>query len=111
MVRRERSHRAGIGDATAAAVANFATLPQHGREPMRATRTRSLVLHLLTGVAALVTILGSDPHAQSQASGGGRGVPASGNDGWIQLFNGRNLDGWYTFFSKSGKNNDPSGLV
>jgi hypothetical protein len=25
----------------------------------------------------------------------------------ISLFNGRNLDGWYTFLTESGKNNDP----
>ena len=25
----------------------------------------------------------------------------------IQLFNGKNLDGWYTFLQKSGRNNDP----
>ena len=78
---------------------------------MRATLTRSLVLQLMIGVAAVVAILGSDPHAQSQASAGQPGVPAPGNDGWIQLFNGRNLDGWYTFLSKSGQNNDPAGLI
>ncbi|MES1218722.1 MAG: DUF1080 domain-containing protein [Bacteroidota bacterium] len=28
-------------------------------------------------------------------------------DQTIHLFNGKNLDGWYTFLQKSGKNNDP----
>lgn len=26
----------------------------------------------------------------------------------IQLFNGKNLDGWYTFLKKEGRNNDPN---
>ena len=30
-------------------------------------------------------------------------LPAAGADGWISLFNGRNLDGWYTFLQTSGK--------
>ncbi len=37
-------------------------------------------------------------------------MPAPGADGWISLFNGRNLDGWYTFLQQSGRNNDPSGI-
>lgn len=27
-------------------------------------------------------------------------------DGWISLFNGRNLDGWYSFLLTAGKSND-----
>lgn len=27
--------------------------------------------------------------------------------GWVSLFNGRNLDGWYSYFNSTGKNNDP----
>jgi len=30
-------------------------------------------------------------------------LPAPGADGWISLFNGRNLDGWYTFLQTSGR--------
>jgi len=30
-------------------------------------------------------------------------APAPGADGWIPLFNGRNLDGWYTFLQRSGR--------
>ena len=26
----------------------------------------------------------------------------------IQLFNGKNLNGWYTFLKKEGRNNDPN---
>lgn len=31
-------------------------------------------------------------------------------DGWIPLFNGKNLDGWYSYLDSSGKNNDPQGV-
>jgi hypothetical protein len=30
---------------------------------------------------------------------------------WIALFNGRNLDGWYTFLQKHGKNQDPDRVI
>jgi hypothetical protein len=33
--------------------------------------------------------------------------PASAEDGWIPLFNGKNFDGWYTYLDSRGKNNDP----
>ena len=32
---------------------------------------------------------------------------AEPDDGWISFFNGKNLDGWYTFLSEYGKDNDP----
>jgi hypothetical protein len=35
--------------------------------------------------------------------------PALGQ-GWEPLFNGRNLDGWYTFLPSTGKNRDPQGV-
>ncbi len=31
--------------------------------------------------------------------------------GWTPLFNGRNLDGWYTFLQKHGKNRDPDRVI
>jgi 3-keto-disaccharide hydrolase len=31
-------------------------------------------------------------------------------DGWIALFNGKNLDGWYSFLKTAGKNNDSKGV-
>ena len=30
---------------------------------------------------------------------------------WVPLFNGRNLDGWYTFLQKHGKNSDPEHVI
>lgn len=33
------------------------------------------------------------------------------DSGFGPLFNGRNLDGWYTFLQKHGKNNDPDKII
>jgi hypothetical protein len=30
---------------------------------------------------------------------------------WVPLFNGRNLDGWYTYLQKHGKNRDPDHVI
>ena len=38
-----------------------------------------------------------------------RAAPA--DEHWTPLFNGRNLDGWYTFLQKHGKNNDPDHVI
>lgn len=35
------------------------------------------------------------------------GSPAADEEGWTPLFNGKNLDGWYTWLPSTGKNNDP----
>ena len=32
------------------------------------------------------------------------------NEGWVPLFNGKNLDGWYSYLDSSGKNKDPKGV-
>jgi hypothetical protein len=37
--------------------------------------------------------------------------PPASDAHWIPLFNGRNLDGWYTFLQKHGKNSDPDHVV
>lgn len=34
----------------------------------------------------------------------------SDNEGWTSLFNGENLDGWYTYLPSTGKNEDPKGV-
>lgn len=36
---------------------------------------------------------------------------AKASGGWTPLFNGRDLDGWYTFLQKHGKNSDPDRVV
>ena len=33
------------------------------------------------------------------------------SEGWVRLFNGQNLDGWYTFLQEHGKNHDPDGII
>lgn len=38
-------------------------------------------------------------------------LTAGGEDeGWVPLFNGHNLDGWYTWLPSTGKNDDPQGV-
>ena len=37
----------------------------------------------------------------------GQPAPSPESDGWVSLFNGKNLDGWYTFLPSTGKNADP----
>ena len=37
-------------------------------------------------------------------------MPAEASDGWVSLFNGRNLDGWYTMLQQSA-GPDKSGLT
>jgi hypothetical protein len=32
------------------------------------------------------------------------------HDGWISLFNGKNLDGWYSYLGTGEKNKDPKGI-
>lgn len=35
---------------------------------------------------------------------------SAADDGWTPLFNGKNLDGWYSYLGASGKNHDPNGV-
>jgi hypothetical protein len=37
-------------------------------------------------------------------------LPAGDDEGWVPLFNGENLDGWYTWLPSTGKNDDPKGV-
>jgi hypothetical protein len=32
------------------------------------------------------------------------------SEGWVPLFNGKNLDGWYSYMDSNGKNKDPDGV-
>ena len=36
---------------------------------------------------------------------------ATAEEGWEPLFNGENLDGWFTILKKHGKKNDPNGVI
>jgi len=56
---------------------------------------------LATAAAVSAAILA----ANSPLSGQTPALP--GSDGWTQLLNGKNFDGWYTFLPSTGKNNDP----
>lgn len=42
-----------------------------------------------------------------ETSPGPNDQPVPDNEGWTSLFNGKNLDGWYTWLPSTGKNNDP----
>ena len=49
-------------------------------------------------------------------AGTGQVAGAEGDGGrakgeWTPLFNGRDLDGWYTFLQKHGKDRDPDGVI
>ena len=57
----------------------------------------SLCLALVAGALALAAKpAGSKPSAE--------------NDGWIPLFNGKDLSGWYSYLESSGKNKDAKGV-
>ena len=62
----------------------------------------------LLGVVALMVLLSSSARLLAK--------PAA-DEGWKSLFNGKNLDGWYTYFyltpvsaTSTGKNKDPEGI-
>jgi putative membrane-bound dehydrogenase-like protein len=40
----------------------------------------------------------------------GAGLAESKDSGWISLFNGKDLSGWYTFLNTHGTNKDPDGI-
>lgn len=53
-------------------------------------------------------ILGAIPMVERIAMGAQTPpLPTIDTGGWTPLFNGHNLDGWYTFLQTSGKNKDP----
>jgi len=37
-------------------------------------------------------------------------APSGSEEGWTRLFNGENLDGWYTYLPSRGRDNDPEGV-
>ena len=51
------------------------------------------------------------PETPAQAAVKPEAKPGPSSGHWIPLFNGRNLDGWYTFLQKHGKNSDPDHVI
>jgi Domain of Unknown Function (DUF1080) len=51
------------------------------------------------------------PEPSRQAAGKSVAAARSSQEHWARLFNGRNLDGWYTFLQKHGKNSDPDRVI
>jgi hypothetical protein len=49
--------------------------------------------------------------AKAEPAAGSAATSASNPERWDRLFNGRNLDGWYTFLQKHGKNRDPDRVI
>jgi len=62
-----------------------------------------------TAVVGLLTTTHDSLRAGSTAASA-RQRPAA-STGWVRLFNGHDLDGWYTFLQKHGKNRDPDRVI
>jgi hypothetical protein len=61
---------------------------------------KSALLRLSLGLLLVISML-------SLASAAGE---KPDTEGWVPLFNGRNLDGWYSYLDSSGRNKDPDGV-
>jgi hypothetical protein len=72
-----------------------------------------LVLTFVMGMSLVSPGLENRARAEGtqppSAAAKSRATPAGAH--WAPLFNGRNLDGWYTFLQKHGKNNDPDHVI
>jgi Domain of Unknown Function (DUF1080) len=77
------------------------------------TAMRTVILCLVTTMAMLGRV--TECEIRSQASQPPETAPKAAaeqsKEEWIPLFNGRNLDGWYTFLQKHGKNSDPDRVI
>jgi len=62
--------------------------------------TRLAMLFLFALVAATVV---ADHHEKHELE--------KTDDGFVKLFNGKNLDGWYTYLQKHGLNSDPDKII
>lgn len=60
------------------------------------------ILRSTIGLVLVTCVLGLAPSATAESK--------PENDGWIPLFNGKNLDGWYSYLESDGKNKDPRGV-
>lgn len=71
----------------------------------RSAEVFSFMVAMLTLATALgAPARGADPEPRAA------GKPAA-VDGWRPLFNGENLDGWYLFLQKHGRDHDPDRVV
>ncbi|MGL4743854.1 MAG: family 16 glycoside hydrolase, partial [Dermatophilaceae bacterium] len=88
-----------VGVATAAAVA--VVLPA----PTVATSAANTAAQ-----ASPAATTSAKPPAQPPAAQAAQAPTASAADGFVNIFNGRNLNGWYTYLPSQGKNTDPEGV-
>lgn len=51
------------------------------------------------------------PDTAPKAAGKSAPTASQSDERWVPLFNGRNLDGWYTFLQRHGKNSDPDRVI
>jgi hypothetical protein len=64
------------------------------------------------GLQCTISAGGSQPpETAPTAAGKSKATAGPANERWIPLFNGRNLEGWYTFLQKHGKNSDPDRVI
>jgi hypothetical protein len=66
-----------------------------------------LVTFLAAGLVLGGCCLGSSPPEQGEA----RPATVSSRESWMPLLGGHDLNGWYTFLQKHGKNRDPDGVI
>jgi len=66
----------------------------------------SLLLTVLAQTAPTVPVTPADAPATSPGPALPPNLSPAPDRGWIPLFNGENLDGWYPFRQRDGKNND-----
>ena len=81
-------------------------------------RSKYSLKYLVTAlsIAYITLVLGGCARVTAPTDGVPLGTLAAktatkptGSD-WVSLFNGRNLDGWYTYLPSKGRNNDPQGV-
>ncbi|REJ87891.1 MAG: DUF1080 domain-containing protein [Planctomycetota bacterium] len=70
------------------------------RRPLRA-----LVFLLLVASVTLVAVALADHHEHAAPAG------EKTADGFTRIFNGKNLDGWYTFLQQHGHDKDPDKII
>ena len=65
---------------------------------------------LALAIGAAVSFVGGQTPAAAPSPAEPPVPRAELTNDWKPLFNGKNLDGYYTFFDKSGKGKDPKGI-